>query len=100
MSPEVVAKSIKDIRELASKEYKRNPDHLKFLALITPVLGRTLEEAQAKFKEYRACGSVEGAYALVSNAFLSIYGLVNDNSIRSSAAGPGSTFPNMLMMRS
>lgn len=67
MSPDIVAKSIKDIRELAAKEYNRDPNHLKFLALITPVLGRTLEEAQAKFKEFRACGSIEGACALVSN---------------------------------
>lgn len=65
MSPEIIAKSIKDIRELAANEYKRDPNHLKFLALVTPVLGRTLEEAQAKFEEYKKCGSIEGAYALV-----------------------------------
>lgn len=63
-SPSVIAPNIAEIRELAATEFKRDPNHLKFLALLTPVLGRTQEEAEAKFEEHKACGSIEGAMAL------------------------------------
>jgi FMN-dependent oxidoreductase (nitrilotriacetate monooxygenase family) len=63
-SPSVVAKNIAEIRELASTQFGRDPKSLKFLALFCPVLGRTEEEAEAKFAEYRDLGSIEGALAL------------------------------------
>ena len=63
-SPSVVAKSVSEIRELASKEFGRNPQNIKFLAMVCIVLGRTPEEAQAKFEEYSKFGSIEGALAL------------------------------------
>lgn len=64
-SPSVVAKSITEIRELASVKFGRNPQSIKFLSLLCPVLGKTQEEAEAKFKEYRSYASVEGALALL-----------------------------------
>ncbi|KAH8703157.1 putative xenobiotic compound monooxygenase, DszA family [Talaromyces proteolyticus] len=63
-SPSVVSKNITEIRELAKAEFGRDPQSLKFLALFCPVLGRTEEEAQEKFAEYRNLGSLEGALAL------------------------------------
>lgn len=63
-SPSVVAKSIKEIRELAKTEFGRNPENIKILAKICPVLGRTEEEAVKKFEEYSSHGSIEGALAL------------------------------------
>lgn len=63
-SPSVVAKSIKEVRELAKTEFGRNPENIKFLAKICPVLGRTEEEAVKKFEEYSSHGSIEGALAL------------------------------------
>lgn len=63
-SPSVVSKNIAEIRELAKTKFGRDPRSLKFLALFCPVLGRTEEEAQKKFAEYRNIGSVEGALAL------------------------------------
>lgn len=64
-SPSVVAKSIAEIRQLASTKYGRNSQDIKFLSLLCPVLGATQEEADAKFKEYRSYASVEGALALL-----------------------------------
>jgi alkanesulfonate monooxygenase SsuD/methylene tetrahydromethanopterin reductase-like flavin-dependent oxidoreductase (luciferase family) len=62
-SPSVVAKSVADIRAQA-KEYGRDPASVKFLAMICPVLGRTEEEAKAKYEDYLSYGSEDGAFAL------------------------------------
>ncbi|GMF74465.1 unnamed protein product [Aspergillus oryzae] len=63
-SPVVVAKNVAEIRELAKTQFGRDPQSIKFLALICPVLGHTEEEAQEKFKYYRSLGSIDGALAL------------------------------------
>ena len=63
-APEVCAKSIADVRELATTEFNRDPSSIKVLALVTPIIGRTEEEAQAKFEEYKQYASHEGALAL------------------------------------
>ena len=62
-SPSVIAKNIAEVRGLA-KDLGRDPQHVRFLALMCPVLGHTQEEAQAKYDEYRSFGSIEGALAL------------------------------------
>ena len=62
-SPSVIAKNVAEVRTLA-KEFGRNPENVKFLALICPVLGRTQEEAQRKYEDFRSLGSIEGALAL------------------------------------
>lgn len=63
-APSVCAKSITEIRELAKTQYGRDPKSIKVLALVTPILGRTEEEAQAKLKDFRGYASTEGALAL------------------------------------
>lgn len=63
-SPSVVAKNVKEIRELAASEFGRDPRSIKFLALLCPVLGKTEEEARKKFEYYRSLGSIDGALAL------------------------------------
>ncbi|KAJ9270429.1 hypothetical protein DTO271D3_5224 [Paecilomyces variotii] len=63
-SPSVVAKNIAEIRQQAKEEFGRNPQDIKFLALLCPVLGRTEEEAKEKFRYFRSLGSTEGALAL------------------------------------
>ncbi|KAF2667821.1 putative xenobiotic compound monooxygenase, DszA family [Microthyrium microscopicum] len=63
-SPSVVAKNVKEIRDLAFTQYGRKREDLKFLALICPVVGKTEEEAKAKFDDYSQYGSIEGALAL------------------------------------
>jgi FMN-dependent oxidoreductase (nitrilotriacetate monooxygenase family) len=63
-SPSVVAKNIADIRTQARDEFGRDPQSLKFLALICPIIGRTEEEAAAKFAELQQYGDIDGALAL------------------------------------
>ena len=62
-SPSVIAKNVAEVRALA-KELGRDPQHVKFLAMICPILGKTQEEAQSKYEEFRSLGSIEGALAL------------------------------------
>lgn len=94
-SPASVAKSVKAIREEA-KRLGRHPQSIKFLAKICPVLGRTQEEAEAKYKEYLSYGSYEGALALFggwTGVDMAKYGeeeplnLVATNAIRSYIEG-------------
>jgi FMN-dependent oxidoreductase (nitrilotriacetate monooxygenase family) len=63
-APAVCAKNIAEIRELASSQFGRDSRNIKFLALVTPILGKTEEEAQAKLADYRKYASLEGALAL------------------------------------
>jgi alkanesulfonate monooxygenase SsuD/methylene tetrahydromethanopterin reductase-like flavin-dependent oxidoreductase (luciferase family) len=63
-SPAVVAKNVKEIRELAASEFGRDPQSIKFLALLCPILGKTEKEAKEKFEYYRSLGSIDGALAL------------------------------------
>jgi alkanesulfonate monooxygenase SsuD/methylene tetrahydromethanopterin reductase-like flavin-dependent oxidoreductase (luciferase family) len=63
-APAVCAKSIAEIREMAKTQFGRDPSNIKVLALVTPVLGRTEDEAQAKLADYRKYASHEGALAL------------------------------------
>lgn len=57
-------KNIAEVRQLAREQFGRDPSNLKVLALVTPILGRTEEEALAKLKDYRQYASHEGALAL------------------------------------
>ncbi|KAI9850401.1 MAG: hypothetical protein M1838_005734 [Thelocarpon superellum] len=102
-SPAVVAKNVADIRALA-KGFGRDPQHVKFLALICPVLGDTQEEAEQKFAEYTKLGSVEGAFALFggwTGIDLSKYGddeelrHVESNAIRSAVEAWSQSSPNV-----
>ncbi|KAF2703623.1 Nitrilotriacetate monooxygenase component A/pristinamycin IIA synthase subunit A [Pleomassaria siparia CBS 279.74] len=63
-APAVCAKNIAEIREMAKTQFGRDGNNIKVLALVTPILGRTEEEAQAKLAEYRKYASHEGALAL------------------------------------
>ncbi|KAL2130797.1 hypothetical protein VTI74DRAFT_5940 [Chaetomium olivicolor] len=63
-SPQVCARNIAEVRQLAREQFGRDPSNIKVLALVTPILGRTEEEAQAKLKDFRQYASHEGALAL------------------------------------
>ncbi|KAI0140598.1 luciferase-like domain-containing protein [Pestalotiopsis sp. NC0098] len=63
-SPSVVAKSIAEIRLMAKEEFTRDPSTIKFLALLCPIIGKTPEEAQAKYDDLIQYGSEDGALAL------------------------------------
>ncbi|KAK2764386.1 hypothetical protein FQN54_009080 [Arachnomyces sp. PD_36] len=103
-SPNVVAANVADIRHLAKTEYGRNPQDIKFLALICPIIGRTPEEAQARYEEYGKHGSIEGALALFggwTGIDLSKYGddeelrNVESNAIRSAVEAWSKATPNI-----
>jgi alkanesulfonate monooxygenase SsuD/methylene tetrahydromethanopterin reductase-like flavin-dependent oxidoreductase (luciferase family) len=62
-SPSTIVKNIAEIRALA-KEFGRKPEDVKFLAMICPIIGKTEEEAKAKYDEYAKYASTDGALAL------------------------------------
>ena len=81
---------------MAKTQFGRDPNSIKVLALVTPILGRTEEEAQAKLAEYRKYASHEGALALFggwTGIDLSKYGddqelrQVESNAVRSTVEG-------------
>ncbi|KAJ5868872.1 hypothetical protein N7534_003425 [Penicillium rubens] len=103
-SPAVVAKNVKEIRELAQSEYGRDPQSIKFLALLCPILGKTEEEAVEKFKYFRSLGSIDGALALFggwTGIDLDKYGddeelrHVESNAIRSAVEGWSKATPEV-----
>jgi len=95
---------VRDTKRGVYTEPSRVREINHFLALITPILGRTKEEAQAKFEEYKACGSIEGAYALFggwTGIDLSKYGddeelrHVESNAIRSAVESWSKASPDV-----
>ncbi|KAF3359662.1 hypothetical protein VdG1_05151 [Verticillium dahliae VDG1] len=88
--------NVAEIRALAESGYGRNGKDIKVLALVTPILGRTEEEAQAKLADYRQYASLEGALALFggwTGIDLGQYGdeqelrQVESNAVRSTVEG-------------
>ncbi|CCH45553.1 hypothetical protein BN7_5135 [Wickerhamomyces ciferrii] len=65
-SPELLAPRIAKIRQLSIEKFNRPSDSIKFLSLITLVVGETEEEAAAKFEEYKSYTNPEGSQALFS----------------------------------
>lgn len=55
---------VKELRELVKSE-GRDPQSVKIFALMTPIVGRTEEEAWSKYEELAKYASYEGALALV-----------------------------------
>lgn len=63
-APAVCKKNIAEIREMAQQTFGRDPKKIKVLALVTLIIGRTEEEAQAKYNDYKQYASLEGALSL------------------------------------
>ncbi|KAH3671439.1 hypothetical protein WICMUC_004619 [Wickerhamomyces mucosus] len=59
-SPEIVAEKIANIRKLATEKYNRDIKKLKFVTIARIIVGKTSEEAQAKWKEIESYKDVEG----------------------------------------
>lgn len=59
-----IKKAIDDIKYLAVEKFGRDPKHIKFLTQITPILGKTHEEAQEKFNKIVKYIDLEGSQAL------------------------------------
>lgn len=81
---------VKEIRAAAAAN-GRDPQHIKVFPQIAPILGRTLEEAQAKYEKYKACIDYEGGLAKLSgylNIDLTQYPLDEPFKMTSDAKGP------------
>lgn len=95
-APEVCKDNIAAIRHLAVTDFGRPQDAIKVLALVTPILATTPEEAERKHAEYRSYVSTEGALALFggwTGIDMSVYGedeelrAVETNAVRSTVEG-------------
>lgn len=64
-SPHILAPRIQAIREEAAKS-GRDPRSVKIFAILTPIIGRTEEEAQAKYREALENASEEAGLAFFS----------------------------------
>ncbi|KAF1938299.1 putative xenobiotic compound monooxygenase, DszA family [Clathrospora elynae] len=62
-SPSTTVKNIREVRQLA-KDFGRKPEDVKFLAMMCPIIGKTEEEAHAKYSEYLSYADRDGALAL------------------------------------
>jgi alkanesulfonate monooxygenase SsuD/methylene tetrahydromethanopterin reductase-like flavin-dependent oxidoreductase (luciferase family) len=60
--PSEAAEYVKEIRAAAVAN-GRDPQHIKVFPGITPILGRTMEEAQAKYEKYKAAVDWRGGMA-------------------------------------
>ncbi|KAF2501701.1 putative dibenzothiophene desulfurization enzyme A [Lophium mytilinum] len=65
LSPHILAPRVANIRARAAA-LGRDPKSVKVFAVITPVIGRTDEEAKAKYEEALKFASVEGGLAFYS----------------------------------
>lgn len=63
-SPSTVARNVAEVRARARDEFGRDAGSIKFLAMLCPILGRTQDEADAKYRELLGYGSEDGALAL------------------------------------
>ncbi|KUJ08659.1 bacterial luciferase-like protein [Mollisia scopiformis] len=60
--PSDTAPYVKELRAAAAS-HGRDPNHVKVFPQMTPILGRTVEEAQAKYEKYKAMADWEGGIA-------------------------------------
>lgn len=65
LSPQILAPRIKAIRAKAA-EIGRDPKSVKIFAIMTPIIGRTTEEAKAKYETALKYASEEGGLAFFS----------------------------------
>lgn len=66
LTPEASVGSVLEIKKIAKEKYKRDPLKIKFIALINVILGKTHEEAEKKYEEYKSYGGDEDAKAMFS----------------------------------
>ncbi|OAA52507.1 dibenzothiophene desulfurization enzyme A [Beauveria brongniartii RCEF 3172] len=91
-APEACKKNIAEIRQTAQDVFGRDPRSIKVLALVTPILGKTEDEARAKYNDFKKYASLDGALSLFggwTGIDLSAYGddeelrQVESNAVRS-----------------
>ncbi|KAH7137928.1 luciferase-like domain-containing protein [Dendryphion nanum] len=102
-SPSTITKNIAEIRSLA-EGFGRDRNDVKFLAMMCPIIGKTEEEARAKYDDYIQYGDAEGALALFggwTGIDLDVYGEeeelrhVESNAIRSAVEAWSHAIPGI-----
>ncbi|ETN38230.1 uncharacterized protein HMPREF1541_06261 [Cyphellophora europaea CBS 101466] len=63
--PSDTAPYVKEIRAAAAAN-GRDPNHIKVFPQMAPIIGRTLEEAQAKYEKYKSMADWKGGLAKIS----------------------------------
>lgn len=66
LTPEASVGSVVEIKKIAEENYNRDPSKIKFIALINVILGKTHEDAERKYEEYKGYGGDEDAKAMFS----------------------------------
>lgn len=66
LTPEDLAKQKQAVQRIAKDKYHRDPTKIKFISLVTVILGKTHEEAEAKYETYKEYSDEEGARAMFS----------------------------------
>jgi len=64
-SPEDIAALVREMRQMAEDQGRPSTD-LNFFPLMTPIVGRTVEEARAKYDKYKTIVDWEGGLAKLS----------------------------------
>jgi alkanesulfonate monooxygenase len=64
ISPEALANQVQSIKTIAKETIGRDPNSIKFVTLVTAIIGKTHEEAVAKYEETKAIVDLEAAQAL------------------------------------
>ena len=89
--PSETLEYVKELRAAAAA-YGRDPNHIKVFPQITPIIGRTKEEALSKYEKYKSCVDYRGGMAKLGsylNIDLSSYPLDEPLVIEPSKAGQG-----------
>ena len=63
-NPEDLKAKIDSVKRLATEKFGREEDSIKFIELMTVIIGKSHEEAEEKYKQYKQYGDLEGAQAL------------------------------------
>lgn len=66
LTPQDLDKQIKAVKKVASEKYHRDVSKIKFISLITVILGDTHELAEEKYNYYKSYADEEGARAMFS----------------------------------
>jgi alkanesulfonate monooxygenase SsuD/methylene tetrahydromethanopterin reductase-like flavin-dependent oxidoreductase (luciferase family) len=88
-APSKTLVNVKEIRAAAAA-YGRDPNHIKVFPQITPIVGRTMEEAKAKYEKYLSCVDYRGGMAKLGgylNLDLSSYPLDEPFVVKTDTSG-------------
>lgn len=66
LTPQDMDRQIKSVKKIAVEKYHRDVSKIKFISLVTVILGDTHEQAEEKYQYYKSYADEEGARAMFS----------------------------------